>query len=101
MMFIEDYNSLKLQRIVRKIERSTYYNITIFSQFVVAPTRYHQCYDGSEKFSQHYHIIKSGPFEEFLNWSNVDELVIHSMSGCNCKNYKLKDNNYKLNNNLA
>ena len=37
-------------------------------------------------------------FKGFSNWSNVDELVINSMSGCNCKNYKL---NYKLNNNLA
>ena len=69
-----------------------YYNITIFSQFVVAPTR---CIisaidstDGWENFSQHYNAIKSIPV------CNVDELVISNTSGYNC-------NNYKLNNNLA
>ena len=51
---------------------------------------HHQCY-GSEKFSQHYNAIKSGLFEGFLNWINVDELVINSTSGCNCKNYKLNN----------
>ena len=33
-------------------------------------------------------------FEGFSNQSNVDELVINNVSGCNC-------NNYKFNNNLA
>ena len=40
-------------------------------------------------------------FEGCSNQSNVDELVINSMSGCNCSNYKLNNNNYKLKNNLA
>ena len=31
-------------------------------------------------------------FEGFSNWSNVDELVINSMSGFNCNNYKLNSN---------
>ena len=60
---------------------------------------HHQCY-GSENFSQQYHVIKVDRFEEFSNQTNVDELVINSMSGCNYKNYKL-NNNYKLDNNLA
>ena len=40
------------------------------------------------------YAIKSGPFEEFSNQSNDDELVINNTSGCNC-------NNNKLNNSLA
>ena len=34
-------------------------------------------------------LLKVGCFEGFSNRSNVDELVINSMSGCNCNNYKL------------
>ena len=45
-------------------------------------------------------LLKVYHFEGFSNPSNVDELVINSMTGCNCKNYKLY-NNYKLKNNLA
>ena len=41
-------------------------------------------------------LLKVDRFKGFLNWSNVDELVINSMSGCNYKNYKLNNNNYKL-----
>ena len=62
---------------------------------------HHPCY-GSENFSQHYNAIKKvDRFEGFLNRSNVDELVINSTSGCNYKNYKVNNNNYKLNNSLA
>ena len=61
---------------------------------------HHQC-SGFEKFSKHYYAIKSGPFKRFLNWSNIDELMINSTSGCNCNNYKFNNNNYKCNNNLA
>ena len=39
-------------------------------------------------------LLKVHHFEGFSNWSNVDELVINNMSGCNC-------NSYKINNNLA
>ena len=45
-------------------------------------------------------LLKVNYFEGFPNWSNVDELVIYSINGCNCKTYKLNDN-CKLNNNLA
>ena len=41
-------------------------------------------------------LLKVDRFEGFSNQTNVDELVINSMSGCNYKNYKLNNNNYKL-----
>ena len=41
-------------------------------------------------------LLKVEPFKGFSNRSNVDELVINSMSGCKYKNYKLNNNNYKL-----
>ena len=34
-------------------------------------------------------LLKVDNFEGFLNRSCVDEMVINSMSGCNCNNYKL------------
>ena len=40
-------------------------------------------------------------FEGFSNQSNIDKLMINSISGCNYKNYKLINKNYKLNNSLA
>ena len=46
-------------------------------------------------------LLKVDCFEEFSNQSNIDELVINSMGGCNCENCKLNNNNYKLNSNLA
>ena len=58
-------------------------------------------YYRSKNFSQHYNAIKIDNFEGFSNRIDVDEWVINSMSGFNCKNYKLNTNNYKLNNNLA
>ena len=42
-------------------------------------------------------LLKVECFEGFLNWSNIDELVINSMSGCN----NLNNKNYKLTSNLA
>ena len=45
-------------------------------------------------------LLKVDCFKGFLNQSNVDKLVINSMSGCNYKNYKLNNNNYKLKNSL-
>ena len=59
------------------------YNITIFFTICRRTYRmYHQCY-GSKNFSQQYiTLLKVDSFEGFLNWSNVDELVINSMSGC-------------------
>ena len=46
-------------------------------------------------------LLKVDNFKGFSNQSNVDKLVINSMSGCNYKNYKLNNNNYKLKNSLA
>ena len=46
-------------------------------------------------------LLKVDRFKGFLNQSNVHELVINSMSGCNYKNYKLDNNNYKLKNSLT
>ena len=37
-MLIQAYISLKFSGIIYKIEGAMYYNITIFSQFVIAPT---------------------------------------------------------------
>ena len=34
-------------------------------------------------------LLKVDCFEGFLNWSNIDELVINNTSGCNYNNYKL------------
>ena len=78
-----------------------YYDIANFFTICRRTYRIHrQCY-GSEKFSQHYSLIKSGPFQRSLNRSNADKLVINSTSGCNYKNYKLSNNNYKLKNSLT
>ena len=46
-------------------------------------------------------LLKVDHCKGFLIRSNVDELVINSMSGCNYKNYKLNNNNHKLKNSLA
>ena len=72
-----------------------YYNITIFSQFVVAPTGCIINATDLKIFPNTIMLLKVDCFEEFSNWNNVDELVNNSISGCNYKNYKL---NYKLNN---
>ena len=61
---------------------------------------HHSCY-GSENFPNNIMLLKVGHFEGFSNRTNVDEFVINSMSGCNYKNYKLNNNNNKLDNNLA
>ena len=46
-------------------------------------------------------LLKVDHFKGFSNRSNIDKLVINSMSGCNCKNCKLNHNNYKPDSNLA
>ena len=54
-----------------------------FSQFVVAPTgRIINAMD-LKIFPNNIMLLKVDCFEGFLNRSNVDELVINSMSGCN------------------
>ena len=63
-----------------------YYNITIF--FTICRHTYrmhHQCY-GLKTFPNNIMLLKVESFERFLNQSDVDKLVINSISGCNCKN---------------
>ena len=59
--------------------------LLFFSQFVITPTGCIINAMDLKLFSQHYSAIKSRPFKEFSNQSNVDKLVINSMSGCNYK----------------
>ena len=73
-----------------------YYDITIF----VSPTGCIIDALDLKSFPNTIMLLKVDHFEGFLNWRNIDELVINCMSGCNCNNYKL-NNNYKLDNNLA
>ena len=73
-----------------------YYDITIFSQFVIAPTRYLVNAINLKIFPNTIVLLKVDRFKGFSNRSNVDKLVINSMSVCNYKNYKL-NNNYKVN----
>ena len=75
--------------------------LLFFSQFVVAPT---ECIVNAmdlKIFPNTIVLLKVDHFKGFLNRSNVDKLVINSMSGCNYKNYKLNNNNYKLKSSLA
>ena len=74
-----------------------YYDIAIFSQFVVTPTGCIISAMHLKIFPNTIVLIKVDLFKGFLNWSNVNKLVINSMSGCNYKNYKLNINNCKLN----
>ena len=69
-----------------------YYNITIFSQFVIAPIG---CFINAmdlKIFPNTIMLLKVDSFEGFSNWTNVDKLVINSTSGYNYKNYKLIHN---------
>ena len=75
--------------------------LLFFSQFVVTPTRCIVNAMGLKVFPNTIVLLKVDPFKGFSNRSNVDKLVINSMSGCNYKNYKLNNNNYKLKNSLA
>ena len=78
-----------------------YYDNAIFSQFVVTPTRCIVNAMDMKIFPNTIVLLKVNCFKGFSNRSNVDELVINSMSGCNHKNYKPNNNNYKLKNNLT
>ena len=75
--------------------------LVIFSQFVVAPTGCIINAMDLKIFPNTIVLLKVDCFKGFLNRSNVDELVINSMSGRNYKNYKFSNNNYKLKNNLT
>ena len=52
-------------------------------------------------FSNTNILLKVDHFKGFSNQSNVDKLVINSMSGCNRKYCKLNNKDYKFNNNLV
>ena len=67
-----------------------------FSQFVVVPTGCIVNATDLKIFPNAIVLLKVNRFKGFLNRNNVDELVINSMKGCNYKNYKLNNNNYKL-----
>ena len=75
--------------------------LLIFSQFVVAPTGCIVNAMDLKIFPNTIVLLKMDRCKGFSNRSNVDELVINSMSGCNYKNYKFRNNNYKLKNNLT
>ena len=79
-------------------ELAIYYNIIFFSKFVVAPTRCIINAMDLKIFPNTIMLLKVDSFEEFSNQTNIDELVINSTSGCNYKNNKLINKNYKLNN---
>ena len=65
-----------------------YYIISqIFSRFIVAPTGWTINAMDLKIFPNTIVLLKLDCFEGFSNRSNVDELVINSMSGCNYKNY--------------
>ena len=78
-----------------------YYDIAIFSQFVIAPTRCIINAIDLKILLNTIVLLKVDHFKGFSNRTNIDELVINSMSGCNYKNYKLNNNNYKLKNSLT
>ena len=54
-----------------------------FSQFVVVPTRCIINAMDLKIFPNNIMLLKVDHFEGFSNRSNVDKLVINSMSGCN------------------
>ena len=70
--------------------------LLFLSQFVIAPTGCIVNALDLKIFHNTMVLLKVDHFKAFLNRSNVDKLVINSMSGCNYKNYKLNNNNYKL-----
>ena len=75
--------------------------LLFFSQFFVTPTRCIVNAMDPKNFLNTTVLLKVGHFKGFSNQSNVNKLVINSMSGCSYKNYKLNNNNYKLKNSLA
>ena len=92
--------SLEFLRILRDLH-TIILQIKFFSQSVVTPTGCIINAMDLKILTKTIMLLKVDHFDGFLNQSNVDELVINSMTGCNCKNYKLNNNNYKFNNNLA
>ena len=56
--------------------------ILFFSQFVIAPTGCTVNAIDLKIFPNTIVLLKVNRFKGFSNWTNVDELVINSMSGC-------------------
>ena len=75
--------------------------LLFFSQFVVAPTGCIVNAMDLKIFPNTRVLLKVVRFKGFSNQSNVDKLVINNMSACNYKNYKINNNNYKLENSLT
>ena len=61
-------------------------DIAIFSQFVVTPTGCIVNAMDLKIFPNTMVLLKVDHFKGFSNRSNVDELLINSISGCNYKN---------------
>ena len=70
-----------------------YYDNTIFSQFVISPTRCIINAMDLKIFPNTIVLLKVDRFKGISNRSNINKLVTNSMSGCNYKNYKLNNNN--------
>ena len=98
-MLIEAYIFLG----ILNIEGVMYYNIAIFFRiiFVITPTGCIINAMDLKIFPNTIVLLKVHCFKGFSNQSNIDKLVINSMSGCNYKNCELINKNYKLNNSLA
>ena len=101
MKLIEAYISLKFEEFYKKLSDLWTIISQFFSQFVVTPTGCIINAMDLKNFPNNIMLLKVDRFEGFSNRCNVDELVINSMSGCNLKNCKLNNNNYKLNINFA
>ena len=54
-----------------------------FSQFIIAPTGCIINVMDLKIFPNNIMLLKVDCFEGFLNRTNIDKLVINSMSGCN------------------
>ena len=65
--------------------------LLFFSQLVVAPTGCIVNAMDLKNFPNTIVLLKVDRFKGFSNRSNIDKLVINSMSGCNYKKYKLKN----------
>ena len=87
--------------ILRKIEGAMYYNIANFFHNLLSHLPDASSMLWIWKFFPTLYLLKVDCFKGFSNRSNVDKLVINSMSGRNYKNYKFSNNNYKLKNNLT
>ena len=82
-MHIEAYISLKFEGFYKKLSDLRTTISQFFSQFVIAPTGCIINAMDLKIFPNNIMLLKVNHFEGFLNRSNVDKLVINSISGCN------------------